>query len=179
MNNYNIPGMSDIYMDNAKLRLHNPEISNAMIIYVSGFLDTYNSNQFQRKMALLPENGFVNLIFNLSGTSYVSSTGIGAFTEFLKMVKPKGGTIILTNVLPKVYEIFQLLGFTSFFTFTTSIDSALELLSKPTIEQITFPAIVQCPICSKKLKATRSGRFRCNGCKTVIAITEEAEVRLG
>ena len=42
-----------------------------------------------------------------------------------------------------------------------------------------FPAIVSCPVCQKKLKATKAGRFRCSGCKSIIAINADAEVSLG
>jgi ribosomal protein L37AE/L43A len=42
-----------------------------------------------------------------------------------------------------------------------------------------FPKIFQCPICSKKLKATKSGRFRCSECKTILAIDNSGQVFLG
>ena len=42
-----------------------------------------------------------------------------------------------------------------------------------------FPLVISCPVCTKKLRSTRSGRFRCSGCKSVLAINDNGEVSLG
>jgi ribosomal protein L37AE/L43A len=42
-----------------------------------------------------------------------------------------------------------------------------------------FPKIFSCPICSKKLKAVRSGRFRCRGCNSILAVNSQGKVFLG
>ncbi|MBP5252041.1 MAG: anti-sigma F factor antagonist, partial [Treponema sp.] len=42
-----------------------------------------------------------------------------------------------------------------------------------------FPKAVSCPVCSRKLKATKSGRFRCSDCKSIIAIDQTGHVFLG
>ncbi|MFQ3547304.1 MAG: anti-sigma F factor antagonist, partial [Termitinemataceae bacterium] len=48
------------------------------------------------------------------------------------------------------------------------------------VEKATvFPKIFSCPICSKKLKAVKSGRFRCSECKTILAIDNAGQVFLG
>ena len=113
--------------------------------------------------------------------NYVSSTGIGSFTAFLKMVKPKGGDIILLEIQPKVYEVFQLLGFSQFFNIKDTIEDAVSFFSnndKPE-EASIFPKIFTCPVCAKKLKATKPGRFRCSECKSILAINSQGTVSLG
>jgi len=42
-----------------------------------------------------------------------------------------------------------------------------------------FPKTFNCPICSKRLKASRAGRFRCSECKTILAIDNSGQVFLG
>ena len=66
----------------------------------------------------------LRLIFNCGGLNYVSSTGIGSFTAFLKAVKPRGGDIVLLEIQPKVYEVFQLLGFSQFFNIKDNLEEA-------------------------------------------------------
>jgi anti-anti-sigma regulatory factor len=56
----------------------------------------------------------------------VSITGIGAFTFFLKAVKPRGGDIVFVAMKPKVYEVFELLGFSRFFNFKDTLQEALD-----------------------------------------------------
>ena len=112
--------------------------------------------------------------------NYVSSTGIGSFTAFLKLVKPKGGDVVLLEIQPKVYEVFQLLGFSQFFNIKDSTDDAIQFFKQEIItEDEIFPKIFSCPVCSKRLKATKSGRFRCSECKTILAIDNQGQVFLG
>jgi tRNA(Ile2) C34 agmatinyltransferase TiaS len=42
-----------------------------------------------------------------------------------------------------------------------------------------FPKVVSCPICYRKLKAVKAGRFRCSECKNILAIDEAGQVLLG
>ena len=130
----------------------------------------------------LIESGYIKILFNCSELNYVSSTGIGAFTSFLKSVKQKRGDVVLSFLQPKVYEVFQLLGFSKFFNITTSLDEAGQILSGQKQEEkvkSNFPKIFRCPICKKNLKASRAGRFRCSECKTILNIDEESHVFLG
>jgi anti-sigma B factor antagonist len=79
-----------------------------ILLNLKGFIDTYNSADFQREVNKLIEAGFIWITFNCSELDYVSSTGIGAFTSFLKSVALKKGDIVLTNLQPMVYSIFQI-----------------------------------------------------------------------
>lgn len=180
-NNLIIPGFdTDNKDDSLQINLMKcDEVKSGLIVYLSGYIDTYNSSFFQKKMTQVIEAGFINIIFNCSSLNYVSSTGIGSFTVFLKMVKPKGGDIVLLEIKPKVYEVFQLLGFSQFFNIKRSREEAIAYFSEGNVTVNTaFPAIISCPVCLKKLRATRSGRFRCSGCKSILAINENAEVSL-
>ena len=156
-------------------------VEDCLIVVLSGYIDTYNTNFFQKQIQQVIEAGFVKLIFNCNSLNYVSSTGIGSFTVFLKTVKPLGGDIILLNVQPKVYEVFQLLGFSQFFNIKDTLNSAINFLGGAPAEQKSevFPKLFSCPVCPKKLKTVKAGRFRCPGCKTIITIDNAGTVSLG
>ena len=155
-------------------------IKNGLFVYLNGYIDTYNSSFFQKKITQIIEKGYINLIFNCSSLNYVSSTGIGSFTVFLKMVKPKAGDIVLLEIQPKVYEVFQLLGFSQFFNIKDNTDDAIHFFNQEVeVEEKIFPKIFACPVCSKRLKASKAGRFRCSECKTILAIDNQAQVFLG
>ena len=96
------------------------------------------------------------------------------------MVKPKGGDIVLLEIQPKVYEVFQLLGFSQFFNIKNSTEEAINFFSEGgQATSSVFPLIIECPVCGKKLRAVKAGRFRCSGCKSILAINEHGEVSLG
>lgn len=182
MNNDDIvPGFNDDKDESLKINLDKVnEVDGCLVISLNGYIDTYNSVFFQKQIGKLVTAGFVNLVFNCSNLNYVSSTGIGSFTAFLKLVKPKGGDIVLLSIQPKVYEVFQLLGFSQFFNIKDSIKDSIDVfkhVEAPVTS--TFPKVFSCPVCSKRLKATKSGRFRCSECKSIIAIDPSGNVFLG
>ncbi len=155
--------------------------SSILMLNLKGFLDTYNSSDFQREINKIIESGSIKLLFNCSELNYVSSTGIGAFTAFLKTLKQKNGDVVLAGLQPKVFEVFQLLGFSKFFNITTTIDEGKSVLQGQVKkeESAVFPKIFKCPICKKTLKASKAGRFRCSECKTILKIDESGHVSLG
>lgn len=180
-NNNIVLGFDDERDDSLKISLEKIDaVPNGLGIYLNGYIDTYNSNFFQKKITKVVEAGFSNLIFNCSALNYVSSTGIGSFTSFLKMLKPKGGDIVLLEIQPKVYEVFQLLGFSQFFNIKDTADDAIAFFKQgaPVAESI-FPKVFACPMCNKHLRATCSGRFRCSECKSILAINDQGVVSLG
>jgi len=180
-NNSIIVGFDNEKDDSLSIVLRPAEgIKNGLFVYLNGYIDTYNSSFFQKKITQIIEKGYINLIFNCSSLNYVSSTGIGSFTVFLKMVKPKAGDIVLLEIQPKVYEVFQLLGFSQFFNIKNSLEEAVAFFSQesPLLASV-FPLVITCPVCRKRLRATRAGRFRCSGCKSIIAINDKGEITLG
>lgn len=181
INNSLIPGFNDEKDESLKINVEKVDaIENCVILYLNGYIDTYNSTFFQKRVSTVVDAGYTNIIFNCAALNYVSSTGIGSFTAFLKLVKPKGGDIVLLEIQPKVYEVFQLLGFSQFFNIKNSLEEAIAFFSQesPLLASV-FPLVITCPVCRKRLRSTRAGRFRCSGCKSIIAINDKGEVTLG
>jgi len=182
VNNDIIPQFENETNENLTITFQNvPGVEGCIVVVLSGYIDTYNSNFFQKQVQQAIKAGFIRLIFNCGGLNYVSSTGIGSFTVFLKTVKPLDGDVVLLNIQPKVYEVFQLLGFSQFFTLKDSLDSAISFFGGDPVEQksAVFPKMFSCPVCPHKLKADKAGRFRCPGCKTIVAIDHDGIVSLG
>jgi anti-anti-sigma factor len=181
-NNDIVPGFDDEKDESLKIKLQCVDgIDGCLVLHLVGYIDTYNSNYFQKRIAKAIEHGYTQLIFQCGGLNYVSSTGIGSFTAFLKSVKPRGGDLVLLEIQPKVYEVFQLLGFSQFFNIKENLDDSLNFFrsSSSGSSANLFPKIFSCPICSKKLKAIKAGRFRCSECKTILAIDNTGQVFLG
>jgi anti-anti-sigma factor len=181
-NNEIIPGFDDEKDESLKIKLQKvDEVEGGLILFLTGYIDTYNSNYFQKRVQRAIEMGFIRLIFHCGGLNYVSSTGIGSFTAFLKGVKPRGGDLVLLEIQPKVYEVFQLLGFSQFFNIKDNLEDSVAFFSSSAAAESVamFPKVFNCPICSKKLKALKPGRFRCSECKTILAIDNAGQVFLG
>jgi anti-sigma B factor antagonist len=112
---------------NGLMKLRLQEIDNlegGLIVYASGFLDTYNSLYFRDSVEKAIESGFIWIVFELGAVHYISSTGLGCFPHFLKLVKLRNGDIILCHVQPNVCDVFGLLGFSQTFVFKESLDES-------------------------------------------------------
>ncbi len=165
--------------ENLKLSLEETGIEDAVIIVISGLIDTYNSDFFRIQATKVVEAGYRHIIINASAATFMSSTGIGAFTALLKHLRQRQGSMIIYAMPPRIYEVFQLLGFTSFFQFCDTRDEALERLESQPAEEKVFPRLFSCPVCQRRLKASRSGRFRCASCRVILAVNPEGDVQLG
>ncbi len=98
-----------------------------MLLRVKGYLDNENAGAFQdlMKSFLQEDVPGKTLLLDLDGMSYASSTGLGALTGLLILCREKGVELKLLHIRPKVHSVMDLLGFTSFFSISESLDQAL------------------------------------------------------
>jgi anti-anti-sigma factor len=148
-----------------------------LVLSFNGYLDLYNSTISMKRIDKAVEAGFVRLIFDCRQLTWVSSTGVGVLLEAMKKTRLRNGDIVLLFLQPKVLEVLELLGFSSFFTKAEDLDEAVHFFDGKVVKE--WPLVFRCPICSKKLLARESGRFRCVECKTVLAINRDLQVTLG
>lgn len=178
VNNSLVPGFDDEKDQSISISLQSiNDFEKGIYVVLNGAIDTYNSNFFQKKISSIIEAGYTNLIINCAALNYVSSNGIGCFTQFLNTLKSVNGDMVLMSIQPKVYEVFSLLGFSQFFNIKDTVDEAIKHF-KPDEDMINqlFPFTFQCPMCQRTLKAPKSGKFRCSGCKIKIIVSENATV---
>jgi len=172
-NNDIVPGFDDEKNDSLKIRLQTiGDIPGGLILYLSGHIDTYNCNWFQRQIARVIEVGFIRLVFNLADYNMVSSVDIGSFCAFLKALKPRGGNLVFVEMQPLVYKCYQLLGFSYFFNIMDTLDEAVDFLKQPG----PFPRIFKCTWCSEELKSTKAESIRCPKCYIRYAIDNAGQI---
>lgn|SRR5574344_312303 len=181
MNNEIIENFDNEIDENVKLFLSFiDKEKQILMIKASGYIDTYNSAFFSKKIKQASSCKFKNIILDMHEITYISSTGIGALVDISKEIAKVGGDIVITYVQPKVLEVFQLLGFYSFFNIKDNLTDAVDFLKKGGSSSIAsiFPMDIQCPICNKRLKVPRAGRFKCGVCKSIFSINEIGAISL-
>lgn len=165
-------------------------IEGSVVLELEGYLDTYNSKSFQQYVQSVIDEGYKYIIIDCNGLSYVSSTGIGSFTSFNRILLQKKGELVLVRMISKVYEVFKLLGFLSFFKIFATFEEVEQFLKgklggeEPTQEEkpeeqanSIFPLQVSCPVCSKGLRFSKPGKFRCPGCKSILSVDDDGNVK--
>lgn len=179
MNNDIVRGFDDGKMEGFTIRLAKiPALDGGLVIQGSGWLDLYNYNQFQKRVGKAIEAGYTRLVLDLHAVSHMSSLPIGGLTALLRALRARDGDLVLQCVSPRVYEVLQLLGFTGFFTFTSTLEESVARLAHRPAD-VVFPRVFACPICEVRLRTGRAGRFRCAQCRTVLALAATGAVDVG
>jgi anti-sigma B factor antagonist len=81
------------------------------VIELKGFLDAHTAPELEDAFQRLIKNKNFKIIVNFKDLNYISSAGLGVFMAFIEDVRNNSGDIKLTNMTPKVYNVFDLLGF--------------------------------------------------------------------
>ena len=81
------------------------------VIYPQGFLDAHTAPDFEGELRKAIDGGRVRLVVNCKDLDYISSAGLGVFMGCIEDVREQGGDIKISNLMPKVYHVFELLGF--------------------------------------------------------------------
>jgi anti-sigma B factor antagonist len=95
------------------------------VLYPKGHLDAHNVDRFEKEMVKLIASKVVNIIINCKELNYISSAGMGIIMGYLDEIREKGGDIKLCCVDERVYEIFDLVGFTEIYDFLDSEETAV------------------------------------------------------
>jgi anti-sigma B factor antagonist len=81
------------------------------VIEIQGYLDAHTAPELESAIDTLVKGKKYNIIVNCRDLTYISSAGLGVFMAYIEEVRKNQGDIKLTNMSPKIYNVFDLLGF--------------------------------------------------------------------
>jgi len=79
-------------------------------IAVDGEIDAYTAPKLRDRLFPLSEKSGVNMVINLSGVSYMDSTGLGVFVGVFKNVKANGGQFKINGLSGRLQRLFAITG---------------------------------------------------------------------
>ena len=104
------------------------------VLDLTGELDAHTAGEFEAALQKCLDDGHTHLIVSGRDLQYISSAGLGVFMAFVEPIRERGGDIKIAALQPRVYNVFDLLGFPLLFDvveteemavtrFTTSSDA--------------------------------------------------------
>lgn len=96
-------------MDQISISLKANPVSGISEIRIDGEINTLTASKLEDVIDSLIKREQYKLIVDLAGVEYISSAGWGIFFSHINDVHNHGGDIKLTNMIPNVYEIYELL----------------------------------------------------------------------
>jgi anti-sigma B factor antagonist len=92
-------------------KIHQRDAENISIIDLKGYLDAHTAPELEGAFQKLLDDKKYNIIVNCRDLSYISSAGLGVFMAYVEDIRKNSGDIKLTNMPPKIFNVFDLLGF--------------------------------------------------------------------
>jgi anti-anti-sigma factor len=89
-----------------------------------GRLDALTVPKFEETLRDHLSRGTANLVVDFGDVTYISSSGLRALLTARRLAKSHGGDVKLARLSPRVYEIFEMVGFTQVFGIYDSVEAA-------------------------------------------------------
>jgi anti-sigma B factor antagonist len=105
------------------------ENNNINVLDLRGYLDAHTAPELEKVLQNLIDINKFKIIVNCKDLSYISSAGLGVFMAYIEDVRKHKGDIKLSNMSPKVYNVFDLLGFPLLYDITKDEADAVKNFS--------------------------------------------------
>lgn len=101
------------------------------ILCLHGYLDAHTAPDFEKAIEEEITHGNVRLIVDCANLTYISSAGLGVFMSFIEEIRERKGDLKIAAVQPKVFQVFDVLGFPALFDITVSVTEAKLRFASP------------------------------------------------
>ena len=95
------------------------------VVKFEGKLDVSLSISIETELDKLIHDGVINMVFDLSGVEYLSSSGLRIFIVFMRSLKEKGGKLVLVCVPDIVTRVFKTVELNDLFEVYNSVEEGL------------------------------------------------------
>jgi anti-sigma B factor antagonist len=95
------------------------------VVRVAGEIDVYTAPQLREQLDHEIEGGVRDLVVDLSGVTFMDSTGLGVLVGRLKQIRLNDGSMLLVCAHDRVLKVFVITGLDKVFAIFPTVDAAL------------------------------------------------------
>jgi anti-sigma B factor antagonist len=95
------------------------------VLDLTGELDAHTATEFEAALQKCLDEGHTRLVVSGRDLQYISSAGLGVFMAFVEPVREAGGDIKIAALQPRVFNVFDLLGFPLLFDIVDTEEAAV------------------------------------------------------
>ena len=107
------------------MKITDKNINNIQVITISGRIDVVSANDLEIFLNnAIGKNS--RMIFDLSETEYISSSGLRVFLATLKMLNKKNGEMRLASLQPVIRNILDISGLSNIFSIHHNLKEAMD-----------------------------------------------------
>jgi anti-sigma B factor antagonist len=105
------------------------------VLALEGYLDAHTAPEFEKAVGSEFEAGRVQLVVECSRLTYISSAGLGVFMSYIDEIRSAGGDIKICNLAPKVFQVFDILGFSALFDIVPDLTAAVKRFQEAPVKE--------------------------------------------
>ncbi len=106
--------------------IHKSTQQGLSVLALEGYLDAHTAPEFEKAVQAEFEAGRLRLVVECSRLTYISSAGLGVFMSFIEEIRAAGGDIKICGLAPKVFQVFDILGFSALFDILPDLPAAVQ-----------------------------------------------------
>jgi anti-sigma B factor antagonist len=95
------------------------------VISARGFIDTTTAPELEKKLEEQLALSKYKIVVDLQNIDYVSSAGWGVFVSEIREIRENNGDLVLVNMSPDVYDVYELMEFSSILKSFDSLEEAV------------------------------------------------------
>jgi anti-sigma B factor antagonist len=95
------------------------------VVAATGEVDVFTAPGLDAEITALLEQGSSQLVVDLSGVSFLDSTGLGVLVKGLKTARDSGGSVRLVVTSDRIRKIFDITGLDAALPLFDTVDDAL------------------------------------------------------
>ncbi|MHC4956554.1 MAG: STAS domain-containing protein [Planctomycetota bacterium] len=107
------------------IKISRDEVGRTVIFVVEGSVDIASSPELRGSLRLAVEQKRPRIVVDLSGVTFVDSSGLATLIEALQGTKRYDGDLVLCALAPTVLGVFQLANLDNIFQLATTREEAL------------------------------------------------------
>lgn len=96
-----------------------------LVVTPNGRIDSTTSPDFGRHMHAVIDRGDIDILVDMAGLDYISSTGLSAFLSAARKIRGAGGRMALSGLNSRIRLAFEMSGFLQLFPVYPDIEAAL------------------------------------------------------
>jgi anti-anti-sigma factor len=96
------------------------------LVSLSGEMDIATGPEFTARIAELGSGGSHRVVVDLSGLTFLDSSGINALVSSARAIGTDGGEVVLAAPTPHIWQVFEIVNLSEVVTIEQSLEAALD-----------------------------------------------------
>lgn len=125
MDNLETEEVVHLQVSSTRIETKVEEVSGVPVVRVAGEVDAFTTPSLRATMDSVIDAGARDLVVDLSGVSYMDSSGFGTLLGITKRVRPIGGKVYLLGCSDTILRLLRITRLDTVFELCTSLDEAI------------------------------------------------------